>query len=48
MNVAMQPDMSPEAIAARRKRARSTAIKLALFAVFVYVAFIIAFINRNG
>jgi hypothetical protein len=39
-------ELSPEEIAARRRRARSTAIKLALFAVFVYVAFIVAFINR--
>ena len=39
-------EMTPEEIAAKRRRARSTALKLALFAVFVYVAFIIAFINR--
>jgi hypothetical protein len=38
--------LSPEELAARRRRARSTALKLAAFAVFVYVAFIIAFINR--
>ena len=39
-------EMTPEEIAAKRRRARSTALKLALFAVLVYVAFIIAFINR--
>jgi hypothetical protein len=46
MRMARVPDMTPEEIATRRRRARSTAIKLALFAVFVYVAFIVAFINR--
>jgi hypothetical protein len=39
-------DMSPEQIAVRRRRARATALKLGAFAVFVYVAFIVAFINR--
>jgi len=39
-------DLSPEEIAARRRRARGTALKLAAFALFVYVAFIVAFINR--
>jgi hypothetical protein len=38
--------MSPEEIAARRRKARNGALKLAAFAVFVYIAFIIAFINR--
>jgi hypothetical protein len=39
-------EMSPEEIATRRRRARSGAFKLALFALFVYGAFIVAFINR--
>ena len=38
--------MTPEEVATRRRRARATALKLALFAVVVYVGFIIAFINR--
>jgi hypothetical protein len=38
--------LSPEEIALRRRRARALAIKLAAFALFVYGAFIIAFINR--
>lgn len=38
--------MTPEEIAARRRRARITAVWLALFAVVVYIGFIIAFINR--
>ncbi len=38
--------MSPEEVATRRRRARSTAVWLALFAVLVYIGFIIAFINR--
>jgi hypothetical protein len=41
-----EQQMSPEQIAQRRRRARSTALKLALFALFVYFAFIVAFINR--
>jgi len=47
MEIAMdkQP-MTPEQIAARRRRARTAAVWLALFAVVVYVGFIIAFINR--
>lgn len=43
--MAQQP-MSPEEIAARRRRARRTALWLALFAGVVYIGFIIAFINR--
>lgn len=39
--------MTPEEVAARRRRARGTALKLALFAFVVYVGFIIAFINRH-
>jgi len=39
-------DLSPQQIAERRRRTRAMALKLALFAVFVYVAFIVAFINR--
>jgi hypothetical protein len=38
---------TPEAAAARRRRVRNTALKLAAFAVVVYVAFIVAFINRH-
>lgn len=38
--------MSPEDIAARRRRARTTALWLAVFALVVYIGFIIAFINR--
>lgn len=37
----------PEELASRRRRARGTALKLALFAVVVYVGFIVAFINRH-
>lgn len=43
--MSLQP-MSPEEVAARRRRARSMAIGLAVFAALVYVGFIIAFINR--
>jgi hypothetical protein len=32
----------------RRRRVRNTAIKLALFALAVYVVFIVAFINRHS
>jgi hypothetical protein len=39
-------EMTPEEVATRRRRARSGAIKLGLFALFVYGAFIVAFINR--
>jgi len=45
--VAQTAPMSPEEVATRRRRARGTALKLALFAVVVYVGFIIAFINRH-
>jgi hypothetical protein len=38
---------TPDEAAARRRRVRNTALKLAAFAVVVYVAFIVAFINRN-
>jgi len=38
--------LSPDEIAARRRRARAMAGWLALFAFIVYVGFIIAFINR--
>jgi hypothetical protein len=38
--------MSPEEIAARRRRARRGAWWLAGFALLVYFGFIIAFINR--
>ncbi len=45
-----QPDATTGTIAeeaARRRRIRNTALRLALFALVVYVGFIIAFINRN-
>jgi hypothetical protein len=45
-NPAMQIE-TPEDAAARRRRVRNTALKLAAFAVVVYVAFIVAFINRH-
>lgn len=41
-----QSPMSPDEVAARRRKARVTAAWLAVFAVVVYVGFIIAFINR--
>jgi len=34
--------------AARRRRIRNTALRLALFAIVVYVGFIIAFVNRHS
>jgi hypothetical protein len=40
------PAMTPEQIAARRRRARVTAAWLAVFVVIVYVGFMIAFANR--
>jgi hypothetical protein len=43
----MAAELTPEEAAARRKRVRSTALKLAAFALVVYVGFIIAFINRH-
>lgn len=46
MTMTQAAPMSPEQIAERRRRARGTALKLALFALFVYFAFIVAFINR--
>jgi len=42
----MAAQLTPDEVAARRKRVRATALKLALFALVVYVGFIIAFINR--
>jgi hypothetical protein len=41
----MNAELGPDEIT-RRRRVRSGALKLAAFAVFVYVAFIVAFINR--
>lgn len=38
--------MSPDEVAARRRRARVAAVWLALFAFVVYVGYIIAFANR--
>jgi len=43
----MVSTLTPEEAAAQRKRVRATTWKLALFAVAVYIAFIIAFINRK-
>jgi hypothetical protein len=40
------PEITDEA--ARRRRIRNTALRLALFAVLVYVGFIVAFINRHS
>lgn len=40
-------DNRPQADAEQRRKARRTAWRLALFAFAVYVAFIIAFINRH-
>ncbi|HMA11468.1 MAG TPA: hypothetical protein VKO83_06245 [Steroidobacteraceae bacterium] len=34
--------------AARRRRIRNTALRLTLFAILVYVGFIIAFIHRHS
>jgi hypothetical protein len=47
MTAAMHTD-SPEEAATRRRRVRNTALRLALFAVVVYVGFIVAFINRHS
>ena len=35
-------------VADRRRRVRNTALRLALFAFAVYIAFIIAFANRGA
>lgn len=42
------PALSAAEEAARRRRIRNTALRLTLFAVVVYVGFIIAFINRHS
>ncbi len=47
MSDATVQTLSPADEAARRRRVRNTALKLAAFAVVVYVGFIIAFINRH-
>jgi hypothetical protein len=47
MTAAMQTD-TPEEAVARRRRVRNTALRLALFALVVYVGFIVAFINRHS
>lgn len=39
--------LTPAETAARRRRVRNTALRLAAFAVVVYVAFIVAFINQH-
>jgi hypothetical protein len=38
---------TPEELATRRRRVRNTALKLAAFAVVVYVGSVIAFIYRH-
>ncbi len=43
----MAAELTPDEVAARRRRVRSTALLLALFAFVIYVGFIIAFINRK-
>jgi hypothetical protein len=40
------PVLSTEELDARRKRVRTTTLRLVLFALAVHIAFIIAFINR--
>jgi hypothetical protein len=42
------PILSATEEAARRRRIRNTALRLTLFAIVVYVGFIIAFINRHS
>ncbi len=49
------PDTTPQTsadatfdVAARRRRIRNTALRLTLFAILVYVGFIVAFINRHS
>ena len=42
------PALSATEEAARRRRIRKTALRLALFALVVYVGFIIAFVNRHS
>jgi hypothetical protein len=42
------PVLSAAEEAARRRRIRNTALRLTLFAIVVYVGFIIAFINRHS
>jgi hypothetical protein len=40
------PVLSAEEMDARRKRVRTTTLRLVLFALVVHITFIIAFINR--
>ena len=42
----MTATLTPQEVEARRKRVRATTLKLALFAAALYIAYIIAFINR--
>jgi len=42
------PILSAADEAARRRRIRNTALRLALFAIVEYVGFIIAFVNRHS
>lgn len=39
---------TPAELAAHKRRIRNTALKVAAFAVVVYVAFIVAFINQHS
>jgi hypothetical protein len=43
----MVAELTPEELALRRRRVRATTWRLVLFAIAVYIAFIIAFINRQ-
>ena len=43
----MVTELTPEEVTLRRRRVRAATWRLILFAVAVYIAFIIAFINRQ-
>jgi hypothetical protein len=43
----MVVELTAEEVAARRKRVRATTVRLVLFAVAVYIGYIIAFMNRK-
>jgi fumarate reductase subunit C len=43
----MVSQLTPAEVQLRRRRVRATTIRLVLFAVAVYIAFIIAFMNRQ-
>ena len=42
----MVPALTPEESGIRRKRVRTTTLRLVLFVLAVYIGYIIAFINR--